>query len=127
MNKVKYYCKNCRVSFLDTPSSKRKFCSYECYWSFKAGRPWPSRRGSGNPLWKGQKAKYFTKHDWVRRNWGKANVCDTCGSKDFVEWANISGKYLRIRKDWQKLCRRCHMLSDGRLNQDEKGRFYATA
>jgi hypothetical protein len=38
---------------------------------------------------------------------------------------NIDGKYTRDLNTWQLLCRKCHMVSDGRLHSrdSETGRF----
>lgn len=33
-----------------------------------------------------------------------------------LDIANVSQRYLRDISDWRWLCRRCHMISDGRVN-----------
>ena len=64
-------------------------------------------------------AKYEATHQWVWRNFGKANHCEHCtgeGAKAY-HWANISGEYRRIREDWKQLCVRCHLRFDGRTKE----------
>lgn len=72
--------------------------------------------GRKNPLWKGERAGYGAKHDWVKKWFGNPEVCENCGTTSALkyDWANISGKYLRKRNDWKRLCRSCHHLMDDR-------------
>src|SRR3990167_6949873 len=63
--------------------------------------------------------EYDNIHNWVKRNYGKAEYCEKCGIdklpdgyKRFFAWANISGKFLRNKDDWQQLCMRCHNRLD---------------
>jgi len=65
---------------------------------------------------------YSALHDWVRYHKRKTGECGICGTresgykdKDF-DLANISGEYKRDINDFEWLCRKCHMLKDGRLN-----------
>jgi hypothetical protein len=66
--------------------------------------------------WKGNKAGYTTKHFWAIRNWGHPKFCEFCGKigkkgrKGYwnIDYANISGKYIREKYDWKTLCRKCH-------------------
>lgn len=70
-------------------------------------------KGSGSPNWKGDKITYKALHTWVRRNYGKAIICEDCGENTLrVDWANISRKYKRERSDWKMLCRKCHYKFD---------------
>lgn len=66
--------------------------------------------------WKGDAAKYMSKHGWLYRNWGQPQRCDECCSTDkprrYYHWANISDKYIRDRSDWKRLCALCHILFD---------------
>lgn len=68
-----------------------------------------------NPAWKGQGIDYHWLHRWINREWGRPKKCEYCGTtkaKRF-EWANISGKYLRLcRKDWMRVCSSCHIKND---------------
>ena len=55
---------------------------------------------------------YESVHDWMRKNFGKPYFCEGCGIEEAYrfEWANISGKYLRDKCDWIRLCASCHDL-----------------
>ena len=91
----------------------RKFCSPECYYSWKKINP---KKGKFHHCWKGENCSYSTKHKRLYSTFGKANKCENknCTYKNpkRFEWANISGKYLRDRSDWQMLCTKCHHLYD---------------
>jgi len=77
-----------------------------------------SKMGDKNPRWKGDDVSYIGLHVWVRRNLLKPDSCEMCKNKvDDLDLANISGKYLRKLDDWEWLCRKCHMKSDGRLKR----------
>lgn len=75
-----------------------------------------NKEHSGNKhyAWKGEDAGYGSKHDWVNKSFGKPKVCNHCGTTKAkkYEWANISGLYKRIRLDWLRLCKSCHMKFD---------------
>lgn len=66
--------------------------------------------------WKGEKAKYISKHTWIHDNFGKADRCQSkkCINKkcNHFEWANISGQYKRDMSDWKMLCISCHKRMD---------------
>mgnify|MGYP001591638105 CR=1 FL=1 len=65
---------------------------------------------------KGDKARYETKHQWVYYHYGKATKCENerClfKSPKIYHWANISGDYKRDIKDWIQLCPSCHKKMD---------------
>jgi len=67
-----------------------------------------------HPTWKGDKASYATKHQWVARKLGKPRLCSHCGTLDAkrYEWANISKEYKRNLDDYIRLCKSCHMKYD---------------
>ena len=70
-------------------------------------------------LWKGDRASYTAIHQWMRRHFGEPKRCEKCKTtkaKRF-EWANISGKYLRGRADWIRLCTTCHHRMDDITNR----------
>ena len=69
-----------------------------------------------NSQWKGDKAGYFAIHKWVARRKPKPEVCEHCKSAPPRDLANISGEYKRDVNDFQWLCRRCHMIADGRMD-----------
>ena len=75
-----------------------------------------SHRGFHYDLRKNTK-NYAAIHWWVRKNKPKSEVCEKCGKKkDYtLEVANISGNYKRDINDYLYLCRRCHMIQDGRI------------
>lgn len=72
--------------------------------------------GSRNPNWKGDNVGYGALHDWIKKWYGEPRKCEDCNTTDAIkyDWANISGKYLRDRKDWKYLCRKCHHKMDDR-------------
>lgn len=65
--------------------------------------------------WKGQNVHIETLHQWIKCHKPKVELCECCGTKPPYDCVNISGKYLRDINDYEWLCRRCHMLKDGRL------------
>lgn len=64
----------------------------------------------GRYNWKGDKAGYNAKHDWVRDHYGRADHCEInlLHISTIYHWANRSGLYKRIRTDWRQLCPSCH-------------------
>jgi len=76
-----------------------------------------SKKFDKNYNWKGDNVGYSALHKWVYKNLGKAKMCVDCNTEKNVEWANISGEYKRDICDWEQLCRKCHMIKDGRFEQ----------
>lgn len=74
----------------------------------------PDNAGENNPMYKGNKVGYGGVHAWVRARKTKPALCEKCNVRPAVDLANISGKYSRDLSDWEYLCRKCHMDSDGR-------------
>lgn len=74
------------------------------------------RSGDRHPNWKGIKASYRAKHNWIVKRMGQPTKCDFCGKDKLtghkIHWANISGKYKRIINDWTRLCTKCHGAFD---------------
>ena len=72
--------------------------------------------------WKGDRAKYKAIHMWVGIHWGKPQYCECCHSvkKQMYHWANISGKYLRRRYDWKRVCVSCHKNFYGKILKGEE-------
>ena len=62
--------------------------------------------------WKGDSAGYRAVHLWLCRTYGQPETCEECGAENLkghsIQWANKSGKYLRERQDWERLCCKCH-------------------
>ena len=106
-------------------------CAGENNWHWKGGRPncevcgKPIKYGAthcfehshskNHKRWKGDNVHIETLHQWIRKNKPKPELCECCQIKPPYDCANISGKYLRDINDYEWLCRRCHMLKDGRL------------
>lgn len=86
-----------------------------------------SKLGSKHPLWKGDKVGYKSIHEWIGNNWGRPNLCENreitildyqCSKIcENYEWANITGKYIRNRQHWLRLCVSCHRKFDSRKNE----------
>jgi hypothetical protein len=79
-----------------------------------------TKLGEKNPNWNGEnidrRPKYATGiHRWVCRRLSKPDACTSCGESTRLELCNISGEYHRDLTDWKYMCRKCHMLSDGRM------------
>jgi hypothetical protein len=72
--------------------------------------------GSANPHWKGENVGYSGIHNWLVKNFGKANICENSlckkESKSFG-WAKLKEcNYERNRKNFIMLCYQCHTLYD---------------
>ena len=74
--------------------------------------------GKKSSQWKGENIKYAAIHSWIRKYKFKPRVCEYCKKNPPYDVANISGKYKRDINDYEWLCRKCHMLSDGRINKN---------
>jgi hypothetical protein len=88
---------------------------------FSAGKENPScnrdMSNENHPNWKGDNP--ITKvglHKWVRRHLPKPDLCQVCNEIPAFDLANITEIYNRDFSNWIYMCRRCHMESDGRLN-----------
>ena len=73
------------------------------------------KSGKQHPRWKGNKVGLNSLHEWIKKRKSKSNLCEKCNERPTFDLANISGKYKRDVNDYEWLCRRCHMMSDGRL------------
>lgn len=103
-----------------------KYCSRDC--SNKS----TAKKGKDNPNYK-KKVGYYGVHSWLYTNFGKALICEKCGSQKKVQWAKLKGKsYLRKRENFWQLCARCHVFYDDtipyvskgkKLTQDEKNKI----
>lgn len=80
--------------------------------------------GEKSNHWLGENVGIAGVHFWVKRRKPKPLLCERCHQEPPRDLANISGKYLRDVNDFEWLCRRCHMKSDGRLEklQEDRGR-----
>ena len=68
-----------------------------------------------NPMWKGDKVGKSALHEWIGKRLKKTKFCNDCKTEEPIDLANISQEYKRDIKDWEWLCRGCHMAKDGRL------------
>lgn len=75
-----------------------------------------NNQGSTHHAWKGDSVGYHALHAWVSRHYGNPRKCECCGTTKAgkYEWASISGDYRRERKDYLRLCSKCHYDRDGR-------------
>lgn len=80
-----------------------------------------AKKGLLNPMWV-ENPSVGSIHRWVRRNYSKPRHCEECLIVPPLDLANISPKYnpdtyTRDLKNWEWLCRKCHMTKDGRLSR----------
>lgn len=74
-----------------------------------------NRLGNNNPNWVGDKIKKKPVHSWVRRYLTKPELCEMCKIRPAYDLANVTGIYSRDLNNWKYYCRKCHMISDGRI------------
>jgi hypothetical protein len=72
--------------------------------------------GKNNYGWKGDNAKYFSYHNWLKLHYGRPKKCEspTCNgkSKNF-HWAIKKGfHHSHNRKNYLRLCVSCHRKYD---------------
>jgi len=70
-----------------------------------------------NPQWKGDDVGHEGVHDWVEPRKQKPTACEHCFENKKLELHNLDGEYTRDLSKWVWLCRKCHMLLDGRLEK----------
>ncbi len=82
------------------------------------------RKGNGNPAWKGDDVSLSGLHTWINRNFGRKKECEHCHTTKakIYDWSNKDHKYRRQRKDWQRLCRKCHIAYDKKFNGYKQSR-----
>lgn len=82
-----------------------------------------SKLGEKNPAWKGDDVnKHSSLHTYVRKYLPKPDKCENCNLAPPYDLANVTGNYVRDFINWKYLCRKCHMVSDGRLVKLHKKR-----
>lgn len=72
------------------------------------------QKGELNHMWVGDKVMYDGLHSWVKKRLKKPKFCEMCNEKPPLDLAN-KGIYNRELKNWEWLCRKCHMVKDGRI------------
>lgn len=92
----------------------------------KISKSLKGKYGEKSRRWKGNEAGYVAKHIWLTTHYEKGDVCEECGttSASRLEWANISGKYLRDRSDYKVLCPSCHRKMDLKSTHCKNGHEY---
>ena len=126
------FCKGCNKKVIAKRKLKQ-FCIKSCrdkYFYVPTPRTIEKRKKFGekrkiekNPAWKGEKATIKSIHDWVNNNFGRLKKCEHCGIENAkqYDWSNKYHTYKRAREDWQRLCRKCHVVYDIKyLNLHEK-------
>lgn len=78
---------------------------------------WSNKEGEKNPMWKGDEVNFKPLHAWIKSHKPKPEFCEDCKKVSPYDLANISGKYKRDINDFEWLCRKCHMIKDGRLEK----------
>ncbi len=78
-----------------------------------------SKIGKKNPMWRGDKVKYYQLHTWVKYRLPKPKLCELCNNVPPYDLAN-KGIYDRDLENWEWLCRSCHMKKDGRSKNGYK-------
>lgn len=78
--------------------------------------------GENNSMWRDDDVGYCALHEWVRNNLSEPELCQMCNKVPPYDLANITGVYSRDLKNWAYYCRKCHMVSDGRLDRLHKVR-----
>lgn len=117
---------SCQICLKDYRSLRCKSCSKKGILNpiygkkFKRGQEFKNKMrikqtGTSNSNWKGDAVGYLGLHTWINKYKTKPSLCESCQEKPPYDLANISGLYKRDLIDWEYLCRRCHMLKDGRL------------
>lgn len=115
--KIKVICKICKKIFFVIPyrKDKAKCCSYKCSSILKSTLSINNMRKNG--MWKGENVGYCAIHDFIKYHVKKPTRCHECNKIKRLDLHNKSHKYLRDFYDWEWLCRRCHMVKDGRLEK----------
>jgi len=106
-------CAECGEEFFVHKYLNPKFCSRDCHFK-NLGK---TQQGPNANGWKGDEAGYKAKHAWINYHYGSPRLCEKCGTMKtgVYHWSNNSGKYLRDRRDWERLCVSCHNKKDGRI------------
>lgn len=125
--------------------AKQRFCSKSCAekgkdhshlkkYSFKKG----IQNNPNGGFKKGMKPHNYKKtgygytaiHKWLSYHYKKTGICEGCGKNTNIDpqkkrrkrprtqWANVSGKYLRDRKDFKELCLSCHSKMHSDIKHD---------
>ncbi len=131
MEFTKRKCVTCSIIFVPRFKTTTKFCSHACvsiYGNKKKNEKLKSdpqfkktlgkkisfsKLGPKNPMWK-EDVGYKSLHEWVNIHKPRPDLCEECRIVPPYDLAN-KGVYNRNFDNWEYLCRRCHMIKDGRL------------
>ena len=84
--------------------------------AWNKNKKFPQFSKANHPNWRGNNATYTAKHIWLYDLLGQPDTCEHCGKSGLtghqIHWANISRKYKRNKKDWIRLCAKCHYHYD---------------
>jgi len=98
----KILCPTCNVNKINPLSKECRTC-----WTIQI-------RGCGNNNYKGTGVGYTALHGWVKRRKPSPLRCELCGEIRLTELALKAKSYTRNINNYWHLCRRCHMMTDGR-------------
>ncbi len=107
-------CKKCHIHYFLVPLNKSRIGKKIPPETIK--RRADSQRGDKSVNWKGDKVSYAQLHQWVRKYLPAPNLCDNCKQVPPYDLAN-KGVYNRDFSNWEYLCRRCHIVGDGRVER----------
>ncbi len=74
-----------------------------------------AKLGSNNPMWRGIEVGRIALHERIRKEKPKSLFCEQCGEKPPADLSSVGDLYSHDIKDWQWLCRSCHVHNDGRI------------
>lgn len=107
-------CKNCRREYRN--ANREKINSVKREYRHKILNEGESKIANGmNKSWKGGSVGKIALHDWIRHRKPKPKLCECCGKRPPKDLANISQEYQRDVSDFEWLCRKCHLVKDGRI------------
>ena len=72
--------------------------------------------GKDHYAWKGDNVGYRAIHDYMTRHKPKPDRCELCDEKKPLDLACVSETYTRDPDDYRWVCRTCHHLLDGRID-----------
>lgn len=75
-----------------------------------------NQKDEKNNYWKGDRAGNRAIHVWVKKRFEHIINCQNCGKSGRLDLSNKTGIYNRELKNWQKLCRSCHLKFDKHKN-----------
>ena len=121
-------CVMCGKKFIKIVKNKQDFkiktCSKKCHYILRnknirnpkerALKISIAHMGEKNIMWKGDDVGYRALHVWVKKRFTRTKLCQCCKKVPPIDLAN-KGIYDRELKNWEWLCRKCHMIKDGRL------------